>query len=111
MSASRFESINQTPHLPQVESSSSDDLEGQDIELSHSIHHSLMLQDTNYTKDTVASSKTHPQRGDEKASQRDGEKQDSVGFWHQEMNNVRLHVIKLWARTGEMSHMTSFKLG
>ena len=75
MSASRFESINKAPHLPQVESSSSDDLEGQNIELSHSIHHSLLLQDTNYTKDTVAASETLPRRENEKASQRDGEKQ------------------------------------
>ena len=111
MSASRFESINEAPHLPQVESSSSDDLEGQDIELSLSIHHTLLLQDTNYTKDTVATSETLPRRDNEKTSQRDGEKKASVGFWHQELNNVRLHVIRLWARTGEMSDTTIFKLG
>ena len=110
MTASRFESINKAPQLPQVESSSSDDVEGQDIELNLSIHHTLLLQDTNYTKDTVAASEILPRRDNEKASQRDGEKQGSVGFWHQELNNVRLHVIKLWARTGEMSQTTSFKL-
>ena len=111
MSASRFESINKAPHLPQAESSSSDDLEGQEVELNLSIHHSLLLQDTNYTKDTVAASEPLPRRDDEKASQRNGEKKSSVGFWHQELNNVRLHVIKLWTRTGEMGHTTSLKLG
>ena len=110
MSASQFESINKASHLPQAESSSSDDLEGQDIGLSLSIHHTLLLQDTNFTKDTVAASEIPPRRDNEKASQPDGEKKQSVGFWHQELNNVRLHVIRLWARTGEMSHKKFFKL-
>ena len=41
-------------HTPVTESSSSKDLESLDI--NHSVDHTLFLQDTNYTKDTVDSS-------------------------------------------------------
>lgn len=90
---------------PLTESSSSEDLEGQEIQPNHS----LLLQDTNYTKDTVAASERHVGEKSEKGRQGDGEKPKHVGFWHQELNNVRLHVLKLWARTGKMD--TTFKLG
>lgn len=28
-----------------------------------------------------------------------------AGFWHHSMVNVRLHVLKLWARTGKIRHL------
>lgn len=65
-----------------------------------------MLQDTNYTKDTVAASEHHV--GDENGQQGDGEKPKHVGFWHRELNNVRLHVLKLWARTGKTNQNTHY---
>ena len=36
----------------------------------------------------------------EKGQQSGPEKPQHVGFWAHELNNVRLHVIKLWCRTG-----------
>lgn len=95
-----------------MESCSSEDLEEQEIELNPSIiNHSLLLQDTNYTKDTVAASEHHARGEDEKGRQGDGEKPRHVGFWHHEMNNVRLHVLKLWLRTGKMNRNQRFELG
>ena len=37
----------------------------------------------------------------EKGQQDGNEKPRPVGFWHHDLVNVRLHVIKLWARTGK----------
>ena len=95
-----------------MESCSSEDLEEQEIELNPSIiNHSLLLQDTNFTKDTVAASEHHARGEDEKRRQGGGEKSRHVGFWHHEMNNVRLHVLKLWLRTGKMNRNQRFGLG
>ncbi|KAL9128586.1 MAG: hypothetical protein Q9175_007494 [Cornicularia normoerica] len=99
MSASQSRLADNGSRLPMAESSSSEDLEAQEIEISHSMNHSLLLQDTNYTKDTVAASQPIPGGENEKRRQGDGEKPRHVGFWHAELNNVRLHVLKLWART------------
>ncbi len=93
-----------------VESPPSEDLETKDIDISHSIHHGLLLQDTNYTKDTVAASEHLSRRTTEKRRQGDGDKERHVGFWHQELNNVRLHVLKLWTRTGEVNHNACLSL-
>ena len=95
---------------PLIQSSSSVGLEEQDIQLNQTINHTLLLQDTNYTKDTVAASQ-HP-TGSENEKGRHGGPGESghVGFWHHEMNNVRVNVLKLWARTGKMRRNTHLKL-
>ena len=105
MSTSYFESIGVETTPPLAVSSSREDLEERDFQHNHK----LMLQDTNYTKDTVAASEHHV--GGEKGWQGDGEKPGHVGFWHRELNNVRLHVLKLWARTGKIHRDTPFDLG
>lgn len=111
ISASQSEPPDTKTGPPLVESSSSEGLEEQDIQLNHGTNHSLLLQDTNYTKDTVASSQ-HPTRSeDEKGRHGEGGESGHVGFWHHELNNVRLHVLKLWARTGKMRRNRHLKLG
>ena len=37
----------------------------------------------------------------EKGQHDENEKPRHVGFWHHDLVNVRLHVLKLWARTSE----------
>lgn len=111
MSASQSRLADNGSRLPMAESSSSEDLEAQEIEISHSMNHSLLLQDTNYTKDTVAASQPIPGGENEKRRQGDGEKPRHVGFWHPELNNVRLHVLKLWARTGKVNRSEFVKRG
>ena len=96
------------------ESRSSGDLEVQEVDLDHHISHSLFLQDTNFTKDTVVAAEEFAKRKTEQEGQENSEKTKHVGFWHQDLNNVRLHVLKLWARTGETNQNLSsniFKLG
>lgn len=104
MSASYVEPAGVETSPPLAVSSSREDLEEGDFQLNHC----LLLQDTVYTKDTVAASEHHV--GGEKGWQ-DGEKPRHVGFWHRELNNVRLHVLRLWARTGKMVQNTSLDLG
>ena len=82
-------------------SNSSLDLEVQEIDLDHSINHTLVLQDTNYTKDTVVAAEAFSRRGTKEEGLEKSEEPRHVGFWHSDLNNVRLHVLKLWARTGE----------
>ena len=86
---------------PASESSSSEDLEVQELDLDHDIHHTLFLQDTNFTKATVVAAEEFSRRKTAEEGQKSNEKTKHVGFWHTELNNVRLHVLKLWARTGE----------
>ena len=105
MSAPYVEPAGVETPTPLAVSSSRGNLEERDFQLSHS----LLLQDTNYTKDTVAASEHHV--GGEKGWQGESEKPRHVGFWHRELNNVRLHVLKLWARTGKMDPNTPFDLG
>lgn len=95
---------------PLAETSSSEDLEEQDIQCNHDTNHSLLLQDTNYTKDTVAASQRPTGSENEKGPQGEGGMSGHVGFWHHELNNVRLHVLKLWARTGKMNRDRHWKL-
>ena len=104
MSASYIKSAGVETPPPLAVSSSREDLEERDFQPNHS----LLLQDTNYTKHTVAASEHHI--GGEKGSQEDGEKPRHVGFWHRELNNVRSHVLKLWARTGKMDQNTPLTL-
>lgn len=87
-----------------------EEVEEQEIKFSHNNNHTLLLQDTNYTKDTVAASEHFPLGRNEKRRQGDGEKPRHVGFWHQELNNVRLHVLKLWARTGKIDRNVFSKI-
>ena len=103
MSASYFNPADIETPPPVAVSSSSENLEENDPQLSLN----LLLQDTNYTKDTVAASEYHA--GGEKRGQREDEKTSPVGFWHQELNNVRLHVLKLWARTGKVDQNRPIK--
>lgn len=105
MSASSIESAGVETPPPLAVSSSKEDQEERDFQLNHN----LLLQDTNYTKDTVAGSEHHV--GGEKGLQGECEKPRHVGFWHQELNNVRLHVLKLWARTGKINETTSSGFG
>ena len=100
----------QTDHEASVsapESSSSVDLEVQEVDLDHDINHGLFLQDTNYTKDTVVAAEEFSRHGTKEEAQEKSEPAKHVGFWHPELNNVRLHVLKLWARTGETNQNLS----
>lgn len=97
MSATQSELANIETQPSFVASGPSEDLEGQDVHQNHR----LLLQDTIYTKDTVAASEYHAGGKDENRWQGQDEKPRHVGFWHEELNNVRLHVLKLWARTGK----------
>lgn len=54
MDSPQSKTMDDEVHTPVAESSSSEDLESLDI--NHSVDHTLFLQDTNYTKDTVAAS-------------------------------------------------------
>lgn len=95
-------------HATRAESSSSDDLEVQEINLEHSINHAVLLRDISYTKDTVASEQLSRVTT---VKQGDGEEARHVGFWHRDLNNVRLHVFKLWVRTGEANQNPHSSLG
>ena len=97
MAASQSELAKIETQLPIAISSSSEDLEEQEGQPSQS----LLLRDTCYTKDTVTAAESHVGGKNKNGSQGDNEKPQHVGFWHQELNNIRLHVLKLWARTGK----------
>ncbi len=97
MSASQSELAKVETQLPLVISSSSEDPEEHGGQPSQS----LLLRDTCYTKDTVAAAEYHAGGKNENGWQGEDEKPKHVGFWHLELNNVRLHVLKLWARTGK----------
>ena len=88
-------------------SNSSVDLEVQEFDLEHSINHTLVLQDTNYTKDTVVAAEEFSRREIKEEELGKSEEAKHVGFWHSDLNNVRLHVLKLWARTGETNQNLS----
>ena len=103
MSSSQPAPTHKETHSSSAASSSSEDLEVQEINIRHRIDHGILLQDTNYTKDTVAKSEYLSKSRTGKEGQRDGEETKHVGFWHHDLNNVRLHVLKLWARTGEVN--------
>ena len=63
-------------------------------------------RDTDHTNLDLLKVETTEENGEtdsEKGQQQQGagEKVRHVGFWSHELVNVRLHVIKLWSRTGE----------
>ena len=95
-----------------AESVSSEDLEVQKPDRNQSMDYALLLHDTNYTKDTVAASAQISRVGTEKEGQENesGEKTTHVGFWHNDLTNVRLHVLKLWARTGKANQTVDSNL-
>ena len=57
-------------------------------------------------QDTAATAEDSPESESEKGQRSDPEKPRHVGFWSHELVNVRLHVIKLWCRTGKTNAMT-----
>ena len=60
-------------------------------------HGLLELEDTKEITDADGDDANVSELG----NQAEGGKPRHAGFWHHDMVNVRLHVIKLWARTGE----------
>ena len=56
-------------------------------------------------EDTIDTVEYNPESESEKGQQPAQEKPKHVGFWAHELNNVRLHVIHLWVRTGKAIHM------
>lgn len=110
MSTSRLKQNDDEASVSAPKSTSSIDLEVQEVDLDQGVNHSLFLQDTNFTKDTVVAAEEFSRRGTKEEGQENSEKAKHVGFWHSELNNVRLHVLKLWARTGETYHNLSSTL-
>ena len=107
MSTSQPKQTDDEASVSAPKSSSSVDLEVQEVDLEHGINHSLFLLDTNYTKDTVVAAEEGSRRGTKEEGKESSENAKHVGFWHPELNNVRLHVLKLWARTGETNQNLS----
>ena len=101
MSTSQLKQTDHDASVPASNSNSREDLEVQEVDLDHGINHGLFLQDTNFTKDTVVAAEEFSRRGTKEERKVNSEKTKHVGFWHPELNNVRLHVLKLWARTGK----------
>lgn len=73
-----------------------------EVEETDNAHDHLDLLDTR-TKETEGADDYNDGSESEKGRQYGIEKQRHVGFWSHELVNVRLHVIKLWIRTGESS--------
>lgn len=63
-------------------------------------HDNLNLLDVEREK-TASAEEYNAESESEKGQQDGNEKPRHVGFWSHELVNVRLHVIKLWCRTGE----------
>ena len=111
MSSSQSQRPDIESHPPLAQSSSNEDPEERDIVIDHALNHKLLLQDTNYTKHTVvAASQHHTEDVNEKGQQESGATANHVGFWHHDLNNVRLHVLRLWARTGKAKTCTHRQL-
>jgi len=58
------------------------------------------LLNVRWSRDTGSPDEYENNDGNEKGTQDVPQKLRHVGFWHHDLVNVRLHVIKLWARTG-----------
>ena len=52
-------------------------------------------------EDTVDSKEYNAESESERGQQTGAEKPPHAGFWSHDLVNVRLHVIKLWCRTGK----------
>ena len=63
----------------------------------------------NITKTETETAEYNAASESESGQQHYDEKPGPVGFWHHDLVNVRLHVIKLWLRTGEIILPTNMR--
>ena len=93
MSSNRLDPVGTGSQPPVVESDR--ELEEREID---TLNPGLLL---NNTKTTSEATEYNTGSESESGQQDRDEKPRHVGFWHHDLVNVRLHVIKLWLRTGE----------
>lgn len=65
----------------------------------------MVSQDPNDGVDSTAGVGDEHGQGNQHRRLREQQPHHSVGFWHPHMSKVRRHVILLWFRTGESSHL------
>ena len=96
MSSNRLDPVGTGSHPPVVESDREVELEEREID---TLNPGLLT--LNNTKTTTEATEYNAGSESESGQQDHDEKPRHVGFWHHDLVNVRLHVIKLWLRTGE----------
>ena len=94
MSSNRLDPVGTGSHPPVVES----DLELEEREVDTLNPGLLTLKNT---QTTTEAAEYNAGSESENGQQDCEEKPRHVGFWHHDLVNVRLHVIKLWLRTGK----------
>ena len=95
MSSNRLDPVGTGSHPPVVEPDG--ELEEREID---TLNPGLLT--LNNTKTTTETSEYNAGSESESGQQDHHEKSMHVGFWHHDLVNVRLHVIKLWLRTGKI---------
>ena len=93
MSSNRLDPVGTGSHPPVVDSDR--ELEEREVD---TLNPGLL---TLSTKTTHEAAEYNAGSESESGQQEFDEKPRHVGFWHHDLVNVRLHVIKLWLRTGE----------
>ena len=94
MSSNRLDPVGTGSHPPVVESDR--ELEEREID---TLNPGLLT--LNNTRTTIEAAEYNAGSESESGQKPYGEKSRNVGFWHHDLVNVRLHVIKLWLRTGK----------
>ena len=94
MSSNRLDPVGTGSHPPVVESDR--ELEEREVD---TLNPGLLA--LNNIKTTSEAAEYNGESESESGQQDFDEKPRHVGFWHHDLVNVRLHVIKLWLRTGE----------
>lgn len=94
MTSNRLDPVGTGSHPPAIESDS--ELEERGID---TLNPGLLT--LNNTKTQTEATEYNAASESESGQQDFNEKPRHAGFWHHDLVNVRLHVIKLWLRTGE----------
>ena len=96
MSSNRLDPVGTGSHPPVIESDR--ELEEREID---TLNPGLLT--LNNTKTEIETAECNASSESENGQQNVDKKPRHVGFWHHDLVNVRLHVIKLWLRTGKDS--------
>ena len=96
MSSNRLDPVGTGSHPPVIESDR--ELEEREID---TLNPGLLT--LNKLKTETETAEYNAASESESGQQNFDEKPRHVGFWHHDLVNVRLHVIKLWLRTGKDS--------
>ena len=94
MSSNRLDPVGTGLHPPVVEPDR--ELEEREVD---TLNPGLLT--LNNTKTTTETSEYNAGSESDSDQQHYDQKPGHVGFWHHDLVNVRLHVIKLWLRTGK----------